>query len=98
MSGRQKKYQIDSMSCTGCSAILLATTFGPSAENPDSYTNVGCAAEDSELSEGDELGVLMCGSPPEDLEGPASETPWTVFVNTNWLKWCLDSKEQNFRS
>ena len=63
------------MSCTGCSAILLATTFGPSAENPDSYTNVGCAAEDSELSEGDELGVLMCGSPPEDLEGPASETP-----------------------
>ena len=50
----------------------------------------------SELSEGDELGVLLCGSPPEDMHSSESETPWTVFVKTKWLKWCLDAAAQNF--
>ena len=39
---------------------------------------------DRALTRDAELGILMCGSPPED--DSSQETPWTAFVNADWLR------------
>lgn len=54
--------------------------------------------KDKELGDEHELGVLMCGSPPEDHDKLHRETPWTVFVKADWLKWCLESQQKGYKT
>ena len=44
---------------------------------------------DKHLTDHAELGVLMCGSPPKAKRSRNRQTPWTVFVNADWLRWIL---------
>lgn len=54
--------------------------------------------EDKKLADGDELGLLLCGSPPEESHNPDRRTPWTVFVNAAWLRWFLQGQAVGYRS
>jgi len=40
---------------------------------------------DKGLSEDSELGILMCG-----------DGKWTVFVNADWLRWCLKAQNNGY--
>ncbi|MBN1227638.1 MAG: hypothetical protein JXA79_11655 [Deltaproteobacteria bacterium] len=53
---------------------------------------------DRGLTEESELGILMCGSPPEHHSEPNYETPWTVFVNADWLRWLLDGQKAGYKT
>jgi hypothetical protein len=53
---------------------------------------------DKGLGKDSELGVLMCGSPPEDDDSPDYETPWTAFVNADWLHWYLNGQTAGYRA
>jgi hypothetical protein len=51
---------------------------------------------DQNLDEGSELGILMVGSPVSERRNKNRQTPWTVFVKPDWLRWILASKESGF--
>lgn len=53
---------------------------------------------DRGLTKDSELGILMCGSPPEDYKLPDRETPWTVFVNADWLRWYLNGQTAGYKA
>jgi hypothetical protein len=52
--------------------------------------------QDRNLGDNSELGILMIGSPVNGREEAAGETPWTVFVEPNWLKWVLKGQGAGF--
>lgn len=54
--------------------------------------------KEQKLTEESEMGILMCGSPPECSSQPDYETPCTAFVNADWLRWHLSSKEKGFET
>jgi hypothetical protein len=52
--------------------------------------------EDKELADRDELGLLLCGSLPEQDLTPNAPSPWTVFVKGAWLRWYLHGQGEGF--
>jgi len=54
--------------------------------------------KDKGIGEASTLGVLMCGPLPEEADQPNRETPWTVLVNADWLRWYLDSREAGYKA
>lgn len=48
--------------------------------------------KDKGLEQATEIGILMCGSPIEELGTENSEPKWTVFVSTDWLRWFLEGQ------
>jgi hypothetical protein len=53
---------------------------------------------DCELEEEDQVGILMCGTPPDEAQAGIAETPWTVFVDPEWLQWYLDGRSSGFET
>ena len=53
---------------------------------------------DRGLTEGSELGILMCGSANEEYGRRERETPWTAFVNADWLRWYLDAQRARYKT
>jgi hypothetical protein len=51
---------------------------------------------DRKLTDDDELGLLFCGSSPEEERDADYRTPWTVFVNPEWLRWYLQGRKAGF--
>jgi hypothetical protein len=51
---------------------------------------------DRKLTEDVELGVLMCGSPPEESRTHNRQATWTVFVRAEWLRWILTGQSSGF--
>jgi hypothetical protein len=49
-----------------------------------------------ELKGNSELGLLMCGEPPEQSSKKNRQTPWTVFVKAEWLRWILSGQSAGF--
>lgn len=43
-----------------------------------------------------ELGLLMCGEPPEQSWTKNRQAPWTVFVKAEWLRWILSGQSAGF--
>ncbi|MDW3197469.1 MAG: hypothetical protein R8G66_34145 [Cytophagales bacterium] len=54
--------------------------------------------QDKDLSDLSKLGVLLCGSPIGDHQPANYETPWTVFVNSDWLEWYQRGESKGFKS
>lgn len=54
--------------------------------------------EDRRLEDKDELGMLLCGSKPEEPHDASWRTPWTVFVNPEWLRWFLKGQDAGFKA
>ena len=40
----------------------------------------------------------MCGSPPENYKRRNEETPWTAFVDANWLRWYLAAQNAGYKA
>jgi hypothetical protein len=53
---------------------------------------------DRGLTEDAELGILMRGTPPKGWGSQDEETPWTVFVNADWLQWYLDGQASGYKA
>lgn len=49
-----------------------------------------------ELKGNAELGLLMCGVPLEPSWTKNRQTPWTVFVRAEWLRWILSGQSAGF--
>jgi hypothetical protein len=58
---------------------------------------LGPLLRDRKLTGDTELGVLMCGSPPEETRTRNPQATWTVFVNAEWLRWILTGQSGGFR-
>jgi hypothetical protein len=54
--------------------------------------------KDRVVSDEDQIGLLLCGTSPDEYGEQYQGTPWTLFVKSDWLHWVLAGQSSGYQT